>query len=547
MPKMMGGHLVAAMLTKEGVQTIFTLCGGHVAPIYDGCLAFDIDVVDTRHEQAAAHAADAWARLTRGIGCAVVTAGPGVTGTVTAVANAYQAGSPLLVIGGAAPTAFQGKGALQEMEQVDVFKPMTKWSASVPSADRIPEFMARAFRIALDGRPGPVFLEMAFDILADIVNTDQAPLPERYRTTARPYPDPRAIAQAAALLREAQRPVLIAGSTAYWDDAADVLQRFAEKTAIPTYLNGMARGLLPPDHPSAFFLSRGKALRQADVVIIAGTPLDFRLKYGQFNADARLIQIEPDGTQIGQNRDADVGILGDVRATLEALEAALDEGGGVSFAAWRRDVEALERAQAEAQAEYEQRDSSPIHHFRLAREIANVLDDRTIFIGDGGDVVAMAAKVVRPYAPGLWLDPGPLGCLGVGQPFALAAKKLRPAYKVLLLSGDGSFGFNGFELDTAVRHNLPFVTVVGNDAQWGQIRNPQVQFFGEERAVATKLAFTRYDLVAEALGGVGVLVEAPDELGAALKQAFTLDKPVVINAALDPKGLAHMAGRAYVL
>ena len=547
MPKVMGGHLVAAMLAKEGVQTIFTLCGGHIAPIYDGCLAHQIDIVDTRHEQAAAHAADAWARLTRGIGCAVVTAGPGVTGTVTAVANAYQAGSPLLVIGGAAPTAFQGKGALQEMEQVDLFKPITKWSAAVPSADRIPEFMARAFRIALDGRPGPVFLEMAFDILADIVNTDQMPLPERYRTTARPYPDPRAIAQAANLLRNASRPVLIAGSTAYWDDATEILQRFAEETAIPTYLNGMARGLLPPDHPSAFFLSRGKALQQADVVIIAGTPLDFRLKYGAFNANARLIQIEPDGTQIGQNRDADVGIVGDVRATLEALLAALTEEGGVSFTAWRRDVEALERAQAEAQAEYERSDATPIHHFRLAREIANVLDDRTIFIGDGGDVVAMAAKVVRPHAPGLWLDPGPLGCLGVGQPFALAAKKLRPEYKVLLLSGDGSFGFNGFELDTAVRHRLPFVTVVGNDAQWGQIRNPQVQFFGEERAVATKLAFTRYDLVAEALGGVGVLVEAPDELRPALEQAFSLDKPVVINAALDPKGLAHMAGRAYVL
>ncbi len=547
MAKIMGGHLVAAMLAREGISTIFTLCGGHIAPIYDGCLEHQVDIVDTRHEQAAAHAADAWARLTRGVGVAVVTAGPGVTGTVTAVANAYQAGSPLLVIGGAAPRPFQGKGALQEMEQVDLFKPITKWSAAVPDATRIPEFMARAFRVALDGRPGPVFLEMAFDILGDFVNADDAPLPARYRSTARRYPDPKAVRQAAEVLRRARRPVLIAGSGAYWDGASEALGRLAERTALPVYLNGMARGLLPPDHPSLFALSRGKALKQADAVIVAGTPLDFRLRYGQFGEEARLVQIEPDGTTLGHNRDVDVGIIGDVAATLAALDLALEEMGGVTFAGWRDDVAAVERAMAEAQAEYERLDTSPVNHFRLAREIEAWADETTTIIGDGGDVVAMAAKVIRPRGPGLWLDPGPLGCLGVGQPFALAAKKLRPDHKVLVISGDGSFGFNGFELDTALRHGLPFVTVVGNDAQWGQIRNPQVLFFGEARAVATQLAPTRYDLVAEALGGHGELVESPAEIQPALERAFASGKPAVVNVSLDPKGLAHLAGRAYVL
>ncbi len=547
MSKIMGGHLVAEMLAREGVSAIFTLCGGHIAPIYDGCLDRHIEIVDTRHEQAAAHAADAWARLTRGIGVAVVTAGPGVTGTVTAVANAYQAGSPLLVIGGAAPRPFQGKGALQEMEQVDLFKPITKWSAAVPDATRIPEFMARAFRVALDGRPGPVFLEMAFDILGDFVNEDDAPLPARYRARARRYPDPQAVREVATLLKEAQRPLLIAGSSAYWDGAGNTLSRLAERMALPTYLNGMARGLLPPDHPSLFALSRSKALKEADLVIVAGTPLDFRLRYGQFNEGARLVQIEPDGTTIGQNRDVDVGIVGDVAATLAALDEALEALGAAPFSSWRDDVAAVERQLAEEQAHYERLDTSPVNHFRLAWEIEEWIDERTVIIGDGGDVVAMTAKVVRPRGPGLWLDPGPLGCLGVGQPFALAAKKLRPDYKVLVISGDGSFGFNGFELDTAVRHNLPFVTVVGNDAQWGQIRNPQVLFFGEERAVATKLAPTRYDLVAEALGGYGELVEAPDEIRPALERAFASGKPAVVNVSLDPRGLAHLTGRAYVL
>lgn len=547
MGKVMGGHLVARMLAREGVRTVFTLCGGHIAPIYDGCLDEGIDIVDVRHEQAAAHAADAWARLTRGVGVALVTAGPGVTGTVTAVANAQYAGSPLVVIGGAAPRAFQGKGALQEMEQVQLLQPITKWSAAVPEVSRLPEFMARAFRIALAGRPGPVFLEIPFDILSEFVQEENAPLPVGYKSQARLYPDPAAIAAALDLLQSAQRPLLIAGSTAYWDDAGPILSELAERWALPTYLNGMGRGLLPADHPSHFSLSRGKALQQADLVITAGTPLDFRLKYGAFNPSARLIQIEPDATTFGQNRATDVGIIGDVAATMEALRLALLEQGVPAFTAWRDQVAAIESQRRAEQAVLEQSDATPINHFRLAREIDETIDDKTTVIGDGGDVVAMAARVIRPRGPGRWLDPGPLGCLGVGAPFALAVKKLRPDEKVLVVSGDGAFGLNGLELDSAVRQRLPFVTVVGNDAQWGQIRNPQLQFFGAQRAPATALAPTRYDHIAIAVGGHGELVEAPDEIGPAIRRAFESNLPAVVNVSLDPEALRNMSGRSYVM
>lgn len=547
MGRVMGGHLVAQMLAQEGVSTIFTLCGGHVAPIYDGCLSQQIDIIDVRHEQAAAHAADAWARLTRGIGVAVVTAGPGVTGTVTAVANAQYAGSPLVVLGGAAPRPFQGKGALQEMEQVALLRPITKWSAAVPDAARLPEFLARAFRLALEGRPGPVFLEIPFDVLSDFVPEDDVPLAAGYKTPFRPHPDPRAIAALVARLRAAERPMLIAGSTAYWDEAAEALAALAERWQVPTYLNGMGRGLLAPDHPAHFSLSRGDALKRADLVIIAGTPLDFRLKYGAFNPAATLVQIEPDATTFGQNRATDLGIVADVRATLVVLDTALREAGVAPFAPWHAEMAAREATRRAEQAPLEASDAAPVNHFRFGREIENLLDEQTTVIGDGGDVVAIAAKVIRPRGPGLWLDPGPLGCLGVGAPFALAVKKLRPDHKVLVISGDGSFGLNGMEIESAARQGLPFVTVVGNDAQWGQIRNPQIQFFGEQRAPATKLAFTRYDYVAEALGGQGELVEAPDEIGPALRRAFAADRPAVVNVALDPDALRQMAGRAYVM
>lgn len=547
MASVSGGLLVAKALKAEGINVIFSLCGGHIDPIYDGCLAEGIRIVDTRHEQAAAHAADAYARLTRGVGVAVVTAGPGVTDAVTGVANAFYGHSPLVLIGGAAPLELAHKGALQEMEQVDLFRPITKWSTYIHDTRRIPDLLATAFRVALNGRPGPVFVEIPFDILFNRVEDYTVRLPDRYRARARIHGDPDFVAQAARLLAEARRPVVLAGTAVYWDEAQDELRALAEWLHLPVYANGMGRGTLPFDHPNSLQLTRSQALAQADLVLNLGTALDFRLNYGQSFPQAKLIHVDKEGTELGRNRAVDVGIVGDTQAVLSQLLNELDRRGPApDFGEWLAKLRQAEDGRKQQQAQLEQLDSVPINHFRMAKEIDALVDDDTILIGDGGDIVATCAKVVTVRKPGQWLDPGPMGCLGIGAPFALAAKLLHPEAKVLVINGDGAFGLNGFEMDTALRHHLPIVSIVGNDQGWGQIRGPQRQLYGRE--VATSLGKTRYDRVVEALGGYGELVERPEDIRPALERAFASGVPACVNVMLDPDGLASVqAGKAYVL
>src|SRR5512141_696806 len=322
MGSLTGGQLVARMLRKEGVDVAFTLSGLHVAPIYVGCMDEGIRLVDTRHEQAAGHAADGWARLTRGLGVCIVTAGPGVTGTVTAVANAWAANVPLLVLGGAAPTFNQGRGSLQEMPQVQLFSGITKWSDRIPSPELIPTYLAKAFRTARTGRQGPVFLEIPWDVLSNGADEALADAARSYRTDAASPGDPKRVDGALALLSGAERPVLLGGSSVWWDDAASALRQLADATGLPVYLNGMGRGCLPPDHPCFFQGSRKDALGAADVALVIGTPLDFRVGYGAeptFAAGARVIQVDIDASEIGRNRPVDVGIVADTRSVLEQL------------------------------------------------------------------------------------------------------------------------------------------------------------------------------------------------------------------------------------
>ncbi len=529
-----GGELVARSLAAQGVNTLYTLCGGHVAPIYDGCLNHNIAVIDFRHEQAAAHAADAYARLTRNVGVALVTAGPGVTDAVTGVANAYQARSPMILLGGAAPLKTKGMGALQEMPQVEMFRTFTKASFTIERTEDIPAQMAEAYRHALSGRPGPVFVELPFDVLFNAVD---APEQMPARVVVAPVSPPVSAVQAMfELLRAAERPLIIAGTQVYWDDAGAALRELTEATAMPVFTNGAGRGALSMAHPHCFKAARGKALRAADVVLLIGTPLDFRLKYGRddWNPDSKLIQIENDAAELNHNRQAEVAVVADARLVLEALAEGLQ---GVRFEPWLAQVAEWERARNEKQAAWERLDDVPVNHFRFAAEVQRLVDENTIVIGDGGDIVSACAKVLTVTRPGQWLDPGPLGCLGVGAPFAIAAQHLYPQRRVLILSGDGSFGLNGFEFDTAVRFGLPIVAIVGNDAGWGQIRGPQVQMVGAERAIATSLAATRYDRVVEALGGYGELVNMPEEIAPALERAFASGKPACINVMLDPGGM----------
>lgn len=545
-----GGQLVARMLKTEDVQHVFTLSGLHIAPIYAGCVDEGLTLVDTRHEQAAGHAADAYARLRRGIGAAVVTAGPGVTDALTAVANAWAASAPLLLIGGAAPTFNQGRGALQEMEQVDLFKSITKWSDRVPCAELVPAFMAKAFRVALSGRPGPVFLEIPWDVLSNEVDEAALPWPVRYRTPARCLGDPALVDTAIDLLHKAERPAIIAGSSVYWDGAAGRLARFCEASQIPTFLNGAGRGCLPAGHPLLFHQARKDVLSNADAILVLGTPFDFRLSYGgepTFSTSASIVQVDIDATEIGRNRPVDVGIVGHADAVLGQL---LDGWGRrTERASYLAHVREAEAARRERQRVLEASDQVPIHHFRLAREMSRVAQasgDPT-WIADGGNWVAIAAKVVELQAPGRWLDPGPLGCLGVGAPFAVAAKLLSRERPVWVIQGDGSFGLNGFDFETMVRFKLPCVIVVGNDAAWGQIRLPQVQMFGEEHAPATQLAPTRYDRIVEAMGGVGFHVERPEELRPALEKAAASGTVACVDVRLDPQAPAASGAQGYAV
>ncbi|RME44038.1 MAG: hypothetical protein D6796_12275 [Caldilineae bacterium] len=528
-----GGELVGRTLAAQGVDTLYTLCGGHIAPIYEGCLNNDIRVIDFRHEQAAAHAADAHARLTRNIGVAAVTAGPGVTDAVTAVANAYQARSPLILLGGAAPLSTKGMGALQEMPQTDMFKTFTKASFTITHTADIPRQLHDAFRTALSGRPGPVFIELPFDVLFNAV--DPPDIPPRVMI-APVEPAPGDVARILSLLRSARKPIVIAGTQIYWDEAHDALRTFTEQTAIPVFTNGAGRGTLPMTHPHCFKASRSAALKEADLVLLIGTPLDFRLKYGRdWNPDGKLVQIENDPAELNHNRTADVALVANARLLLEALT---DGAAKVRFDDWLSQMQEVEGEKRARLEQWKALDDVPINHFRFGAAVNNVLDEETILIGDGGDIVSACAKVIDLTRPGQWLDPGPLGCLGVGAPFAIAAQHLHPDKKVLIINGDGSFGLNGFEFDTAVRFNLPIVSIVGNDAGWGQIRGPQIQMVGEERAIATKLAPTRYDKIVAAMGGYGEHVTHPDELEPALKRAFASGKPACINVTLDPNGMA---------
>src|SRR5438874_12929294 len=516
MADLTGGRLVARVLKQAGVGHVFTLCGGHILPIYDGCLDEGVAVIDTRHEQAAAHCADAYARLTRGIGVALVAPGPGVTDAVTGVANAFAARSPMLLIGGAAPLGLRGLGALQEMEQVALLRPITKGAFTVAETRQIPEVLTPAIRTALSGRPGPVFVEIPVDLLLTTVEDRRAPIPTGYVHRAPAPGDPAAIERLAGLLAGAARPVVMAGSGVWWDDAAAALATFAETAGVPVFMNGAGRGCLPAEHPLAFAHARSAALGAADVVLVLGTPLDFRLGYGRpptFAEDAAVAMVDCDGVELGRNRPLAVGIVGHVGRVLEQLTTALPHDVAARFADWRRHVDGREREGQRALDALSASEDVPVSHYRWAAEIARHVTADTLVVGDGGDVVGCAAKLVRLSRPGQWLDPGPFGCLGVGPPFALAAKLLHPDRRVLLVAGDGAFGLNGMEMETAIRFGLPLTCIIGNDGGWGQIRNPQLSFFGEERAVATSLPMTRFDLMVEALGGRGVLVSEPKEIG----------------------------------
>ena len=536
--KLQGGRLAARAVAAHGVDAVFTLSGGHVMPVYEGCRHEGVRVVDVRHEQAAAHAAEAWGRMRRACGVAVVTAGPGVTGTLTAVANCFAAQTPLVVIGGARPLVQAGQGALQELDQLSLFKPITKWAEICGDAERIPDFVATAFRHALAPPRGPVYLELPMDVL--FADADDPGDIGPSHAAARAFGDPDEIARAADLLSRAERPALIAGSAVWWDGAWEQLRELVDAGRLPVFLQGSARGALPPEDDLVFAHARSLALAEADVVCVAGTGLDFRLRFGRFPRETTLIQIHADASELGRNRAPDVGIVGDCAAVLGALADSIRPAS--ERTEWLARLREAEQAWwDEHRAEIES-DRGPLHHYRLGAELDAVLDPDTVVIGDGGDVVAAVSRVLRVHKPGHWLDPGPFGCLGVGPPYALGVKAAEPDAQVVVVAGDGAFGLNGFEFETLTRLGMPAVFVIGNDAAWGEIRIPQIGIYGAEGEIATRLAPSRYDRLVEAFGGHGEHVERPEQLRPALERALAAGEPAIVNVMLDPDA---MAGHAY--
>ncbi len=522
-----GGRIVARAIKAEGVDHVFTLCGGHIQNIYDGCLDEGVRVVDVRHEQTAGHAADGWARVTGQPGVALVTAGPGVTDVVTAVANAQRAGVPMVVIGGAGPTVNKHQGSLQDMDHVELMRPITKWSAAVTETRRLGEFMEMAFRHATTGVPGPVFLEMPLDVLMMGAKEGEAGAPASYRAQYTAAPDPRAVAAAAEILETSERPVFVVGSQLRWSSDRDALRQFLTHFELPTFVNGMARGSVPLDSACFFKRSRSWALKKADAVFIFGTPFDFRLKYGHaIPKGVKIVQVDLDSTVLGHNRGIDVGVPADSGQFIAALEASVKPRKGGD---WLAEVQVEEDKKLEAMAVEMRADGDPPNPLRVCAEVAKYVEEDTIVVGDGGDFVATAAYTLPVQWPGVWMDPGPLGTLGVGPGYAMAAKLARPNSRVILMYGDGSFGLHGLEFEAMARQGIKVVGVIGNDAGWTQILRGQRQIFGEDRCVATKLEYTRYDKIVEACGGRGFWAETVTDLQSALKEAFECPEPAVVN------------------
>ncbi len=534
MAQMHGGRVVAKALKAEDVAFVYTLCGGHVMPIYDGCIDEGIGVIDVRHEQTAAHAADGWARVTGRPGVAIVTAGPGLTDAVTGVASAHRANIPMLLIGGQGPRPFADMGSLQDMNHVELMRPITKWSVAVPEGRRLAEYVSMAFRIATSGLPGPVFLEMPIDQLFHSYEESELVFPTQYRTQAGVAGDPAYVEKAFELLKRAERPVALVGSQLRWSPRREAYPKFVEAFGMPIYVNGLGRGSLPPDHPHFFSRTRKDALKQADVVMIFGTPLDFRLGYGKethFNPEAAIIQVDLDGAEIGRNRPIDCGIVGDTGLVMEQLTAlAAAQGFSATMVKpWLDSIRAKEQQKLEATRPELESEDVPINPLRACHEIAKAFGPDTTYIGDGGDFVATAASVLPIYEQGQWLDPGPLGTLGVGPGYAMAAKLAKPDKPVVIVYGDGSFGLHGLEFEAMVRQKINVIGIMGNDAAWQQIRRGQVQIYGSERAVATGLDYTRYDKVVEALGGHGEYVERPEDIGPAIARTLAAGKPGLVN------------------
>jgi len=526
--KLHGGRLVAKRLKAHGVTKLFTLSGGHLFSVYDGCRAEGIDIVDVRHEQTAAFAAEGWAKVTRQPGVAALTAGPGVTNGMSALGSAQQNGSPIVVLGGRAPAMRWGQGSLQEVDHVPFVAPLTKLARTPASTAEIPPLVDEAIVTAMRAPTGPTFVDLPLDYV--FMELEEEPVSDARVADPRDTPAADGVEAAVELLRGARRPVIMAGTGLYWGHGEHALRALVEERRIPVFANGQARGCVPADHELAFSRARSTALKGADVALVVGVPMDFRLGFGAaFGDDTKIVLIDaaPSGRTLA--RTPEVELYGGIAATLDALRA----GGALDTQAWVDELRAVETERRAAEEAERADDRSPLHPMRLYAELSQVLDRDAIVIGDGGDFVSYAGRVVDSYEPGCWLDPGPFGCLGAGPGYALAAKLAHPDRQVVLLLGDGAFGFSGMEWDTLARHGVAVVGVMGNNGIWALEKHPMEFLYGYSVAAELRPETPYHDVVA-ALGGHGELVRTPGELRPALERAFAAGGPALVNVLTDP-------------
>ena len=531
-----GGEHAVAVAAGHGVETLFTLSGAHVFPMYDGAVHADppMRILDVRHEQTAVFAAEAVGKLTRVPGLAVLTAGPGVTNGVSPITQAQFSGSPLVVVGGRAPANRWGMGSLQEFDHPPLLEHVTKSARTVHEVSELAGAVDEAFTLAGSSHRGPTFLDVPMDQFFATSPTDLPVVRPRERVA----PDDDALAAVGALLVEASRPVLVLGTDVWADGAEEAALRFVGDTGIPVITNGMGRGLVPGGHPQLVTKARSKALGDADLVVVVGTPLDFRLGYGVFGGKdgatpARVVHLADSPAQVSGHADLAASAAGDLTLALDGVQAALEkQSRKPDWATWVSDLQDAVRAGVERDAELLRSEADPIHPARIYGELVPRLADDAIVIGDGGDFVSFAGKFVEPKRPGGWLDPGPYGCLGAGLGSAIAARLVRPSAQVVLLLGDGAAGMSLMDVDTLVRHDLPVVMVCGNNSAWGLEKQPMQMLYGYD--VAADLApQTRYDQVVTALGGGGETVSDPAQIGPALDRAFAAGTPYLVNVITD--------------
>jgi acetolactate synthase-1/2/3 large subunit len=523
-----GGRLVAKALKSRGVEHLFTLSGGHLFSIYDGCKEEGIALVDVRHEQTAVFAAEGIAKATRDIGVAALTAGPGVTNGLSAIAGAQANFSPVTVLGGRAPEMRWGSGSLQEIDHLPFVSPLVKSAETVKDPARIAAVTAAALDRAAAAPSGPTFVDYPLDVVFTEAEVDIPALPETGAAEAA-----AGIEEAAALLAAAERPAIMAGTGLYWGRGEEELRALAEALGIPVFLNGLGRGCLPADHELAFSRARGTALQGADVALVVGVPMDFRLGFGSsFGAETKIVRLDVAPNALVANRAPEVDLVGDVRATLAALREAA--GGERRTKAWLEQLGNVESEKRAAEQEELNDSRSPLHPVRVYKELGEVLDRDAIVVGDGGDFVSYAGRHIETFEPGCWMDPGPFGCLGAGPGQAIGAKVAHPDRQVCLLLGDGAFGFAGMEFDTMSRHGLGVVGVMGNNGIWALEHHPMKFLYGYSVAAELRPE-TRYDELVESLGCDGILVREPGELKPALERAFASGRPTLVNVLTDPE------------